>query len=54
MNAFDTEITKWLNADLGGFGALDWVMKLLASDQFWPALSHPVIHSSEKANGGFG
>ena len=38
MNAFDTEITMWLNADMGGFGPLDWVMKLLASDYLVPPL----------------
>lgn len=38
MNAFDTEITMWLNADLGGFAPLDWVMKLLASDYLVPPL----------------
>ncbi|NQW18943.1 MAG: phosphatase PAP2 family protein [Chloroflexi bacterium] len=38
MNAFDTEITKWLNSDLGGFGPLDWMMKMLASDYLVPPL----------------
>ena len=38
MNAFDTEIAMWLNADMGGFGPLDWVMKLLASDYLVPPL----------------
>jgi undecaprenyl-diphosphatase len=38
MNAFDTEITKWLNSDLGGYGPLDWVMKLLASDYLVPPM----------------
>ena len=38
VNAFDSEITKWLNADLGGFGPLDWAMKLLASDYLAPPL----------------
>ena len=38
MNAFDTEITMWLNADMGGFGPQDWVMKLLASDYLVPPL----------------
>jgi undecaprenyl-diphosphatase len=43
MNLFDTEITKWLNSGPGGFGPLDWVIKLLASDYLFPPMFALVI-----------